>query len=473
MNEKTRVSDIDLLMERIRKELGRPQLSVDEIVRRAQLEISNRQIEQESESGSAGGSAVGYAHWRPATPRLPIKQAYALGELLAFSDADFIDVAYRTVLRRPPDAAGRQHNLELLRSGTTKVEILASLRWSSEGEARSVHVDGLLLPYLLQKWSRKPIVGPIVRWLRSFVRLGQIPERQMLMDAAQARETHELGSLVNRLADSVERRLLAIENAAEIQEHRLKESIAEFERIEALHEQRMAAATAATQGLDDLYAAFEDKFRGDMELVRTRVEPYLALVREAGAGTQVAPVIDLGSGRGEWLELLRENGLMGRGVDLNTVFLKACRDRGLDVTENDAIAELRSLPDGSVGAVTSMHLVEHLPFDAMVALIDHSLRVLRPGGLLVLETPNPENLQVASHWFYMDPTHRNPLPPEMLRWLVEARGFVDVRILRLTLARDVGVRALLPNEIAGAASLNELLASLSAPLDYAIVAKRP
>jgi O-antigen chain-terminating methyltransferase len=82
-------------------------------------------------------------------------------------------------------------------------------------------------------------------------------------------------------------------------------------------------------------------------------------------------------------------------------------------------------------------------------------------------------MKVGSHWFYMDPTHRNPLPPQMLRWLVEARGFTDVRIVRLTLARETGAPPKLSEEIPGAASINELLSAMDAPLDYAIVAKRP
>jgi len=90
-----------------------------------------------------------------------------------------------------------------------------------------------------------------------------------------------------------------------------------------------------------------------------------------------------------------------------------------------------------------------------------------------LETPNPENLTVGHHWFYMDPTHRNPLPPEALRWIVEARGFRDVRIERLVLARDQKGPSLLPAYFPGADAVNALIASASAPLDYAIVGKRP
>src|SRR5262249_52921207 len=159
--------------------------------------------------------------------------------------------------------------------------------------------------------------------------------------------------------------------------------------------------------------------------------PYLRLVREAGFGTAAAPVIDIGCGRGEWLEALRDNGLIGKGIEINRVFIDMCRGRGFEVIEGDAIENLKAMPNDYAGVITSIHLVEHLPFERVIALLDEARRVLRPGGLLVLETPNPENLAVGSRSFYVDPTHRNPLPPETLRWFVEARGFHGARIERL------------------------------------------
>jgi O-antigen chain-terminating methyltransferase len=184
--------------------------------------------------------------------------------------------------------------------------------------------------------------------------------------------------------------------------------------------------------LDPMYAEFEDAWRGTREAIKERARAsMLAPVRAAGAGTLDRPLLDLGCGRGEWLELLAEEGLVGRGIDLNRVFIQQCQERHLAVEEADALAHLRSLPDACLGAVTAIHLLEHLPFSMLVAILDETVRVLKPGGIAVFETPNPTNLAVGASDFYRDPTHRNPLHPETMQFLAERRGLVRVAVLPL------------------------------------------
>lgn len=180
--------------------------------------------------------------------------------------------------------------------------------------------------------------------------------------------------------------------------------------------------------LDALYASFEDIFRGNREEIRNRLRIYLPLLKERGLGTSALPILDIGCGRGEWLELLRDESLTARGVDHNRIMVSECRDLGLEVIEGDVLEHLRSLPPASLGALTGFHIIEHLPLDVLIRLLDETVRVLKPGGLALFETPNPENVLVGSHTFYMDPTHRNPLPANMMRFLVEARGLCHVEI---------------------------------------------
>ena len=180
--------------------------------------------------------------------------------------------------------------------------------------------------------------------------------------------------------------------------------------------------------LDGFYASFEDQFRGDRDEVRRRLEVYVPILKEAQI---TGGVVDVGCGRGEWLDLLRSEGIEGQGVDRNRVFVEECRRAGLAVIEADALTHFRSLPSESLNAITSFHLVEHLQFEVLINLLDEMVRTLKRGGLLILETPNPENLLVGSCNFYADPTHRHPIPSQTLQFLLESRGLHDIRILKL------------------------------------------
>lgn len=179
------------------------------------------------------------------------------------------------------------------------------------------------------------------------------------------------------------------------------------------------------------YRAFEDRHRGSRELIKSRLTAYHPFLAPLAAVAQPVTALDLGCGRGEWLELLVEQGFAARGIDLDEGMLAACRERGLDVTTADALSSLRALPDASVALVTAFHLVEHIPFDDLQELIAQALRVLQPGGLLIMETPNPENLVVGSTNFYTDPSHLRPVPPLLLDFAVEFAGFARHKVVRL------------------------------------------
>ena len=196
-------------------------------------------------------------------------------------------------------------------------------------------------------------------------------------------------------------------------------------------EQLEAYAKEEDHFLDSLYVSFEDQFRGTRQDIKDRSKIYLPLVKEANAGTIERPILDIGCGRGEWLELLKEEGFKAQGLDLNRVLIEQCRERGIAVVESDVFEYLHTLPDASLGALTGLHIIEHLPLGALIKLIDETVRVLKPGGVAIFESPNPENILVGACTFYFDPTHCNPLPPLMIKFLVESRGLCQVEIKRL------------------------------------------
>ena len=183
--------------------------------------------------------------------------------------------------------------------------------------------------------------------------------------------------------------------------------------------------------LDAFYVAFEDRFRGTREEIRARQKIYLPFLAESKIDRQNSLILDIGCGRGEWLELLQDAGYKAKGIDINRVMVEQCCSRGLDATEVDAISYLKSLPNTSIGAITGFHIIEHLPFEVLLQLFDEALRVVHSGGLLIFETPNPENVLVGSCTFYLDPTHRNPLPSQMIKFVAESRGWQSVKIVNL------------------------------------------
>lgn len=179
------------------------------------------------------------------------------------------------------------------------------------------------------------------------------------------------------------------------------------------------------------YRAFEDRYRGSRELITERLRVYLPFIEGLKAALPGMGGVDLGCGRGEWLELLASEGFGCRGVDLDKDMLAACVERGLAAEHGDAIVWLQAQADASLALVSAFHLVEHLPFDALHTIVAEAKRVLVPGGLIILETPNPENLAVGTELFYLDPTHVRPVPSALLAFLLEYHGFARVRVLRL------------------------------------------
>lgn len=213
---------------------------------------------------------------------------------------------------------------------------------------------------------------------------------------------------------------------------------------------------------DGFYRAFEERYRGSREVIKDRVKAYFPFVEPLLVAYPSAPAVDLGCGRGEWLELLFASGFEPLGIDLDKEMLRACEERGLPVVQGDALAYLSALPDESQAVVSAFHVVEHITFEQLRTLVVEALRVLKPGGLLIMETPNPENIVVATQNFYLDPTHQRPIPSILLAFVAEYTGFFRVKTLRLQESKEIVDR--------GDVSLRDVFAGASP--DYAVVAQK-
>jgi SAM-dependent methyltransferase len=232
-------------------------------------------------------------------------------------------------------------------------------------------------------------------------------------------------------------------------------------------------SAAALHTLSHKYVGFEDAFRGSPEQIRSRLADYVAIF--AGA----TDVLDIGCGRGEFLGLLREHGVSGRGIDLNDAMVEVCRDKGLEATKADALSYLRGLPDGALGGLFAAQVVEHLEPAYLTNLLEAASEKLRPGAPIVLETINPACWFAFFESYIRDITHVRPLHPDTLKFLLIASGFsqVDIRYRvpypehekLQPIAASGGLSDSAETINANVKKLNQLLFTY---LDYAAVARR-
>jgi O-antigen chain-terminating methyltransferase len=207
------------------------------------------------------------------------------------------------------------------------------------------------------------------------------------------------------------------------------------------------------------WMGFAEQFRGSEEKIREQQKFYVA--RFAGAAGEI---LDVGCGRGEFLEAAKAAGLAARGIDQSRESVALCRSKGLDVEQGDMFEYLESLPDGSLGGAYCAQVVEHIPPAAVPHLVKLLSQKLRLGALIAIETPNPECLAIFATHFYLDPTHTQPVPAPLLRFYLESAGFGRVEIERLTPAvNSIPALADLPTAVRDA---------LFGGLDYAIVARK-
>ena len=225
------------------------------------------------------------------------------------------------------------------------------------------------------------------------------------------------------------------------------------------------------------YVGFENEFRGSRELIRDRLEAYVPYFDGA------SNVLDVGCGRGEFLDLLRDRGIGAKGIDLNPEMVDVCRARHLDVVEADAVSYLSTIADDSLDGLIAVQVVEHLEPDYLLQLLELAFHKLQPGGRLILETLNPACWVAFFESYIRDITHRWPVHPETLKYLVVASGFssatlefrspVLARHRLKMLSTPVGIEAALEEIIdTFNANVEKLNSRMFTYLDYAVIGSK-
>lgn len=384
---------------------------------------------------------------------------YHVNDLLKFHDREFIWNAYRAILKREPDERGLTDFLEQLRSGNrNKIDILASLSASAEGRRANVSVEGLRTPALIRKFYRLPVIGYFAELAIAIARLPALLRSQRQLEnhlvAQQERlaghivqTNHQLLNKIDKLSSDTQRETVLLREGSISLQQSLSKLVQQQKQIAVLQQQQVAGLfreqrklRESSQGqanvnvddrpkrridLDEIEASLAEHLRGNPDLIKRDLEFYANVLRKSGITTEV---LDLGCGRGAWLELLKLSGVHASGVDANRRLVDMGRARGLEIVYGDVLDHLRELRENSLQAVTGFHLIEHFAFHDLLELLIEIRRALKPGGLVILETPNPKNLVVGACNFYADPTHRKPLFPETLQFLLDRLGFARTRV---------------------------------------------
>ncbi len=218
-------------------------------------------------------------------------------------------------------------------------------------------------------------------------------------------------------------------------------------------------ATPQTTEIPIDWMRFAEVFRGSEERILEHQKLYTARF----AGTTL-PILDLGCGRGEFLEVARDAGLTARGIDMSEECVAFCRSKNLEAERADLFEHLASLDDRSLGGVYCSQVIEHLPPERVPALVRLVAAKLHPGGLAIFETPNTECLAIFATHFYIDPTHTRPVPARLMRFYMEEAGFVSIEIDRLEPAVET-----MPSLAELPAAVRE---TFFGGLDYAIAGRR-
>jgi O-antigen chain-terminating methyltransferase len=287
---------------------------------------------------------------------------------------------------------------------------------------------------------------------------------------------------LERLADNDDRQEVAIRTLKliEREQQNIKRRLELFIRqLRAEQILEPISVEDKEESSDLALALLLEQFRGPQQMIRTRQEIYIPLINTLSESLKELPILDLGSGRGEFIELLQQHGFQAKGYDSNEFLVKECQERGLPISYGDAFDVLKELEDESVSAITALQIIEHFERPLIWEFIRLCFEKLVPEGLFIIETINPESLTSAIITFNKDFTHTQLLHPDTIQFLMEREGFKDIETHYLHPHKDTDTLQLIPESAVSSPHvdiinrnirrLNEVLFGYR---DYAILARK-
>lgn len=309
-----------------------------------------------------------------------------------------------------------------------------------------------------------PVLGYLARLVSNIVHLPKIHDE---LAKEQSDMNNQLVALQKEQTEVLKKQLSEVNSklaSTRLAQDNLQQQFSVLETRQSTNkpaggQQQRKELLADDHILDKFYIDFEDRFRGSEETISERQEEYLFYFQNSKIDFKKTPVLDIGSGRGELLQLLKKHRIRAIGLDINHDMIARSKKNGLEAIQGDALKHLQKAKSQSYGAITGFHIVEHIPFNLLLRIFENAHRALTENGFVVFETPNPENVTVGSTTFYMDPSHLHPLPPDLLAFTLEICGFRDIEIKRLHADNDHNTAGI----------HKEIAKRFFGPRDYAVI----
>lgn len=353
-------------------------------------------------------------------------------QLLEMEEREFIRTLYKAVLKRSATAEDFRIMLGALDYGNAhRIDVIDSVQSSEEAKQFTpITITGLEEARKKLNRSRRlksmPVIGYILRWCKEVVllpreleylqeKVDNIGKQQM----TQAKLQEDTWNLNQTLQAGLQNTNGALQNVNKVLDsYHLSVEAKRLEEQRKVYERRL---------LDQFYVRYnEELFKESRDLLKERKKIYIEKMNQhfQVEDRQEITLADLGCGTGEWIEVVQEAGYHSIGVDSNEAVVEKDHQLypGLEVVQQDSIAFLKAQPRKSLDVITSFHMVEHMEMIEVMELCSEAARVLKPNGLLIIETPNPLNVLISSYYFYLDPTHKRQIPPELLEVYVHAGG---------------------------------------------------
>lgn len=341
------------------------------------------------------------------------------------NDEDFIKECYWKILHREPDTDGLTTYMREIKVSNDRIGIIRSLAFSTEAVSKGIIYTSSINPSFFKRMKGSlslrgiPILGYLLKviykrlnYLKAFWKA--IPEYKVGIEIQTEQFKEELKvsmEVFNHKIEDINKRLNFVSSKLDILNYELKKRAGKDFSPES-----------------HIYFAFENTFRGSRDDIKNRQLKYVNYIIDAYKVSKGKYLLDIGCGRGEFLEILKEHNIPSKGIDIDKENTSVCKEFQLDVELIDILQFLKSVDNNSLIGITAFQVVEHFNTAYLIEFIRVSFQKIKEGGVIILETANPLSFYSLKN-FFLDLTHRNPIPPDTLRFLVETSGFRSIEVI--------------------------------------------